>query len=38
MNTLLEGDGFWDVSPETLDSMSETIASKFGFTVEEAAN
>ncbi|MDT7829772.1 DUF4856 domain-containing protein [Pricia sp. S334] len=29
--------GLWDVTPETLDSLSETIANKFGFTVEQAA-
>ncbi|WP_373516508.1 DUF4856 domain-containing protein [Pricia sp.] len=29
--------GLWDVTPETLDAISETIASKFGFTVEQAA-
>lgn len=30
--------GFWDVTPATLDSISETIADKFDFTVAEAAN
>ena len=34
---LLDGNGFWEVSPETLDSISEEIATAFGFTVEEAA-
>ncbi len=34
---LLEGNGFWDVTPETLDAISQAIASAFGFTVEEAA-
>lgn len=34
---LLAGNGFWDVTPETLNSISEEIASAFGFTVEEAA-
>ena len=33
---LLEGNGFWDVTPETLDSISEEIASAFGFAVSEA--
>jgi hypothetical protein len=28
----------WDVTPDTLDTMSETIAAKFDFTVQEAAN
>ncbi|MGB6152489.1 MAG: DUF4856 domain-containing protein [Pricia sp.] len=30
--------GLWDVTPETLDSLSETIATRFGFTVEQAAS
>ena len=34
---LLTGNGFWDVTPATLDGISEEIASAFGFTVEEAA-
>ncbi len=34
---LLDGNGFWDVTPETLDSISQEIASAFGFTVAEAA-
>lgn len=34
---LLAGNGFWDVTPETLNSISEEIVSTFGFTVEEAA-
>lgn len=43
-NALLEqlvGDGengLWDVTPETLDAISETIATKFGFTVAQAAS
>jgi len=35
--TILEGNGLWDVNSETLDSISEEIASEFGFTVVEAA-
>lgn len=36
---LADGDhGLWDVTPETLDSISETIATKFGFTVDQAAS
>jgi hypothetical protein len=31
----MEGNGFWDVSPETLDSISSEIASAFNFTVED---
>jgi hypothetical protein len=34
---LLEGNGFWDVTPETLDSISEEIAVAFGFSVADAA-
>ena len=30
-------DGFWDVTPETLDAISSQIAGGCGFTVEEAA-
>jgi len=34
-----DGDnGLWDVKTETLDAISETIAAKFGFTVEEAVS
>ncbi len=29
--------GLWDVTPATLDSISEAIAAKFGFTVAQAA-
>lgn len=36
-NQLLAGNGFWDVTPETLDDISQTIAAAFGFTVEQAA-
>jgi len=35
---LTNGNGLWDVSLETLDTMSNEIASKFDFTVEETAN
>ncbi|TVZ27442.1 uncharacterized protein DUF4856 [Gillisia sp. Hel_I_86] len=34
---LLAGNGFWDVTPQTLDSISEEIATAFGFTVAQAA-
>lgn len=30
--------GFWDVTPQTLQSISQAIASKFNFTVEQAAS
>lgn len=35
---LNEGDGLWDITPETLDQLSNEIASRFDFTVEQAAN
>lgn len=38
LSQLMTGDGFWEVSAETLDTMSEAIASRFGFTVDAAAN
>ncbi len=38
IDQLMEGNGFWDVTAETLDSISEAIASKFEFTVAQAAN
>lgn len=34
---LLAGNGFWDVTPETLNAMAEEIASEFDFTVAQAA-
>ncbi len=30
--------GFWDLEPSTLDSITEAIAAKFDFTVEQAAS
>ncbi|KGL63278.1 DUF4856 domain-containing protein [Polaribacter sp. Hel1_85] len=38
VDTLLAGNGFWDVTDSTLDTISTTIAAKFNFTVTEAAN
>lgn len=35
---LEEGNGLWDVTPETLDNMSAEIAAQFNFSIEEAAN
>ncbi|PKD44472.1 DUF4856 domain-containing protein [Rhodohalobacter barkolensis] len=35
---LTEGNGLWDVSFETLDQISNEIASKFDFTIEEASS
>lgn len=38
LDQLMEGNGFWDVTPETLDDISEQIATRFGnFTLEQAA-
>src|SRR5690606_16502464 len=34
---LLSDNGFWDVTPDTLDSISEEIANAFGITVAQAA-
>lgn len=34
---LLSGNGFWDVTPATLDLISEEIANAFGITVAQAA-
>lgn len=30
--------GLWDVTPETLDAISEAVVARFNFTVEQAAN
>ncbi|MHA7057856.1 DUF4856 domain-containing protein [Aquimarina sp. M1] len=39
INTLMEGaNGLWDVTPATLQTISETIASRFDFTVEQAGS
>ena len=37
ISQLTAGNGFWDISSETLDKMSQEIADKFSFTVTEAA-
>lgn len=37
LDQLMAGNGFWDVDPQTLDFISEAIASKFGISVAEAA-
>ncbi len=36
VSQLTTGNGFWDVTPATLDAISESIASKFDFTVAQA--
>jgi hypothetical protein len=38
ITTLLEGAGFWDITPATLDEMSNTITAKFNFTLEQAGS
>lgn len=38
IDQLMTGNGFWDITTTTLDTISETIASKFNFTVAQAAN
>ena len=38
INQLMAGNGFWDLTSETLDQMSAQIATEFGFTVEAAAD
>lgn len=35
---LTADNGFWDITGATLDTMSEAIAARFDFTVEQAAN
>lgn len=38
IDTLMTGNGFWDVTAATLDQISESIAAKFSFTVAEAGS
>jgi ABC-type oligopeptide transport system substrate-binding subunit len=38
ISQLMTGNGFWDVTPATLDEISNTIASEFGFTVAQAGS
>lgn len=38
MDTLMAGNGFWDVTPATLDQISNEIAAAYGFTTEETVN
>ncbi|WP_340155243.1 DUF4856 domain-containing protein [uncultured Winogradskyella sp.] len=38
VSELMTANGFWDVTSETLDSISEDIASRFNFTVEQAGS
>ncbi|WP_127846500.1 DUF4856 domain-containing protein [Psychroflexus aestuariivivens] len=38
LDTLLEGNGFWDVSEETLEELASQIAARFNFTLEQAGS
>jgi hypothetical protein len=38
MSTLQNGNGFWDLTSETLDEMSATITGKFNFTIAQAGS
>ncbi|WP_370088839.1 DUF4856 domain-containing protein [Ekhidna sp.] len=38
IDDLMAGNGFWDVTTTTLDDISNDIAAKFSFTVEEAGS
>jgi len=38
MSTLQSGNGFWDVTADTLDDISNAIADKFNFTVTQAGS
>ena len=38
ISTLTIGNGFWDITADQLDTMSETIAARFGFTVSQAGS
>ena len=38
ISTLTVGNGFWDITANQLDTMSETIASRFSFTVSQAGS
>lgn len=38
VDTLMQNDGFWDVTTTTLDEMAETISAKFSFTLTQAGS
>ena len=38
ISQLMEGNGFWDVTGETLDSISQEIADAFDLSVAEAGS
>ena len=35
---LMAGNGFWDVTPATLDAISDTISAEFSFTTTQAGS
>jgi len=37
IDVLTAGNGFWDITSETLDGLSDQIASRFAFSVAQAA-
>ncbi len=38
LTTLMDGNGFWDVTADTLDQISDRIASAYGFTKEQTVD
>ncbi len=38
INTLTDGNGFWDITEEALDAMSNTISAEFNFTTAQASS
>ena len=36
--TLMNGNGFWDVTPATLDTISNSISAEFNFTTAQAGS
>ncbi|WP_452599383.1 DUF4856 domain-containing protein [Pontimicrobium sp. MEBiC01747] len=38
ISTLMAGNGFWDVTPAMLDTMSDTISAEFSFTTAQAGS
>jgi hypothetical protein len=38
INQLMTGNGFWDVTPATIDEISEAISAEFSFTTSQVSN
>lgn len=38
ISTLMAGNGFWDITPAMLDTMSDTISAEFSFTTAQAGS